>query len=390
MSIKQFLDKLRPVSGKNVLKFVTGNQSADMDSVVSAITYAYFYNQKFPHEQPFLPLVNITRDELRLRRDIVLLLKSHEITKDEIFFLDDLKQLTSSNTTKLEVALVDHCGLQGELLHELYDQNRLKVVSIIDHHADENFAPDAQPRVIHTNGSCSSLVFNYWNAQLGGIAETEVVSLLLGPLLIDTSNMTQKVEAGDIEAFEKYKAILAGQPQILAAGATSIDSLYSILKTAKKDLDGFAFFDILRKDYKQFKFAAKTGGHITIGFSSLGKSISWVLKKFSVQEVVLTLDTMVETFHLDTAVITTSYTKKENNEYTREFCFHPKNNRLKNLAAYAEPLKLDQNIYNKDLVDSVVAEVNKSRPFHVYNQANIHASRKQVVPIVKAIVKEKI
>lgn len=396
MAIKQFLDKLRPVAAtKNVFRFVTGNQSADMDSVVSAITYAYFYNQKYPLEPPFLPLVNITRDELRLRRDIVLLLQSHSITKDELFFLDDVQELTAGAKSLLEVVLVDHCGLQGELLNQLYDEQRLKVVGIIDHHADENSFTDASPRIIHTNGSCSALVFNYWNKQLGGIDDKQVVSLLLGPLLIDTSNMTQKVEAGDTEAFAKYKSILLDGPALVetklaVGGSPSTDNLYSTLKTAKKDLDGFLFFDILRKDYKQFKFVTQAGTSVTIGFSSLGKSISWILKKFSAVEVVDTLDQMVKTFHLDVVVITTSYTKKENDEYTREFCFHPRKAGLENLADFAEPLKLDDNIYNKAAVEAVTTEVNKSRPFHVFNQVNIYASRKQVVPVVKSIIEEKV
>lgn len=390
MSISSFLDKLRPVvASKGALRFVTGNQSADMDSVVSAITYAYFYNQKNPTEVPFLPLVNITRDELRLRRDIVLILNSHSIRNDQLFFLDDLHELTTLSNSHLELVLVDHCGLQGELLNQLYDQKRLHVVSIIDHHADEGQFKDAVPRIIQSNGSCSALVFNYWNAQLGGIKDEDAILLLLGPLLIDTSNMTQKVEDGDVEAFEQYLKLLGGQDlqaTTSAPAADSKDALYLELKSAKKDLNGFLFYDILRKDYKQFKFLTKDGGAVSIGFSSLGKSISWILKKYSTEEVLETFDKMVTTFHLDVVVITTSYSKKENKEYTREFCYYTTKPEFNSLASKADALQLDQNIYNKKDVDSAVEKINKFKSFHVYNQVNIHASRKQVVPVVKSII----
>lgn len=364
-----------------------------MDSVVSAITYAYFYNQKYPTEEPFLPLVNITRDELRLRRDIVLLLKSHSISKEQLFFLDDLHELTGVAKSTLEIVLVDHCGLQGELLNKLYEEKRLQVVAIIDHHADEGVFTDASPRIIHSNGSCSALVFNYWNKQLGGIKDTEVILLLLGPLLMDTSNMKQKVEEGDIEAFEQYKTLLLNGPSSLqtntvVTASSPIEEFYLTLKSAKKDLDGFLFFDILRKDYKQFKFTSKKGTDVTIGFSSLGKSISWILKKFSTKNALHSFNQMVNTFHLDVVVITTSYTKKENNEYTREFCYYSTKESLEDLADYAQPLQLDNNIYNKKAVEAAVAEISKFKPFHVYNQGNISASRKQVVPVVKSIIEE--
>lgn len=394
MSVKAFLDKLRPVTPKNVLRFVTGNQSADMDSVVSAISYAYFYNQKNPAEQPYLPLVNITRDELRLRRDIVLLLQSHSISKDNLFFLDDVHELTASPKSHLEIVLVDHCGLQGELLNELYEANRLKVAAIIDHHADEGVFTDASPRIIHSNGSCSALVFNYWNKELGGIKDTEIVLMLLGPLLIDTSNMTQKVEEGDIEAFDHYKALLLNGPGALqttavVSGDTPQEEFFLTLKAAKKDLDGFLFFDILRKDYKQFKFSSHSGNAVTLGFSSLGKSMAWILKKFSTSEVVETLDKMVETFRLDVVVITTSYTQKESGQYTRELCYHATKKSLEGLENHVDSLKLDNNIYKKKAVEKAVEKIQQATSFHVFNQVNIHASRKQVVPVVKEAVETK-
>lgn len=390
MSLEKFFKSLRPVvQNAKLYRFVTGNQSADMDSVVSAISYAYFYHLKNPSEAPFLPLVNINRDELRLRRDIVLLLKAHSLNEKSLFFLDDVEQLTKGNASTLEVVLVDHCNLQGTLLTKLYEEKRLKVVGIIDHHADEEVFKDASPRIIQGNGSCSALVYNYWKAQLGEVEE-ELVQLLLGPLLIDTSNMTQKVEEGDVIAFADYEKVLnAGVVNLNVEGEkSSIDDFYKTLKTAKKDLTLFSFFDILRKDYKQFKFTSLSGKQVRMGFSSLGKSIAWVLKTYPTSEVTSTFDKMVDTFGLDAVVITTSYTQKENDQYTREFCYYSTLEELDNLAQLVEPLQLSLDFYKKAAVEEKLAEVNNTKKFKVYNQANIYASRKQVVPVVKAVIEE--
>ncbi|GEQ67764.1 hypothetical protein JCM33374_g1429 [Metschnikowia sp. JCM 33374] len=395
MTVKAFLEGLStsPRNSK-LLRFVTGNQSADMDSVVSAITYAYFYHKCYPKEEPLLPLVNISREEFRLRKDIVLLLGKHDICSSRIFFLDDVRSLnTQFPTADLDVVLVDHCNLQGELLTELYEQKRLRVSGIVDHHADEGVFLDASPRIIHSNGSCSALVFNYWAGKIGPIEDKDAIQLLLGPLLIDTSNMQQKVEAGDREAYAQYTKVLAGSGGVLQtseSGSSPFTALFSELKTAKKDLDGFSLFDILRKDYKQFKFVSKSNGAVSVGFSSIGKPLSWVLSKFPVSEVLESLKNMSETFHLDVVIITSSFTQKDTGIYTREFCFSTHKAGLEQLASFADDLQLAEGFYKEKKVAQALAQINNSVIFKVYNQQNTAASRKQVVPVIKDVIEQRL
>lgn len=391
MLIKSFLKELRPVKHQNVIKLVTGNQSADMDSVVCAITYSYFYAQRFPHEQPFLPLINISKDELKLRRDIELLLKSNMISQDELFFLEDILDIVKSSTVQLEVVLVDHCNLQGELLTKLYDEEKLKVSGIIDHHEDEHMFQDAKPRDIRPNGSCSSLVFNYWYDQLREKMSPEPILLLLGPLLIDTANMTQKVEQGDVDAFSRYQKILEKNSvpleiTLAVPGSSSFQSFYYTLKAAKKDMEGFSLYDILRKDYKQFTFVSKSGNRASIGFSSVGKGMAWLTKNFSAEDFVESCTRMLETFHLDVIVMTTSFTRKDTNQSAREFCHYSNSDDFKDLSKYATELLLDDNLYLSDNAQNIIGAINEKRVFHVYNQARVTATRKQVVPVVKSII----
>lgn len=403
LSLRTFLVNLKTQLANNAvkypLKFVTGNQSADMDSVVSALSYAYFQYHHDPNVT-LIPLINIPKNDFQLRRDIVLLLLSHSISDDNLFFVEDFAKLTTKEpAATTEVILVDHCNIQGDLLTDALAQHRIKVTSIIDHHADENVFLDAHPRVIQLNGSCSSLVFNYWYDQFNNksiFKNNEVVQLLLGPLLIDTSNMTLKVEENDVIAFKHYGELLELESNVsqfqLTDTTTDLNSFYSQLKKAKKDLDGFKFYDILRKDYKQFKFVNESKNTTaSVGFSSLGKSFYWILTKYSEKEILDTFKSVVEDLKLDVLVITTSYTNKETSAYTREFGYFYQDSRFAQLAELAAPkLQLNSEIYKKATVNDKITSLAENVNFKVYNQGDITASRKQVVPVVKDVLETKL
>lgn len=354
MSLKAFLNLLKK---EKPLKWVTGNQSADMDSVICSITYCYF-NYKFDSSICF-PLINIPRQDFRLRRDINLVLNQFGVTEDLLYFIEDFEKL---NTEKINVSLVDHCNLQGDTLINAYKNGLISVDSIIDHHADENVFEDAQPRIITPSGSCSSLVFNYWYPKVEKI-EPEIIDLLLAPLLIDTSNMTSKVENSDIQAFDKYRNL---------TGHADVDVFFRTIKTAKKDLNGFKVNEILRKDYKQFTFSGKV-----IGFSSIGKSADWIFKNYTNEEIIQGLDNVAEFFKLDLLIITPSYTDKAGN-YRREFLMYHKEG-FEELVSKCKGLELNDDVYNIDNFKDKLVEVG----LKIKNQGNLAASRKQIVPEVQ-------
>ncbi|KAK6203192.1 uncharacterized protein RJT21DRAFT_83725 [Scheffersomyces amazonensis] len=403
MSVRTFLKSLKSQLESNSLKlpyqFVTGNQSADLDSVISAVSYSYLSNVE-NNTSYIIPLINIPKTDLKLRRDIELLLKTHSIDEDLLYFIEDFEQLV--NTKEItHVILVDHCNIQGDILTKFLNQGKLKITSIIDHHDDEKVFLDANPRIIHSNGSCSSLVFKYWYQRLNENKSlfkhhSEILQLLLGPLLIDTSNMTQKVEEGDVFAFTLYKELLTldveqftTKSETFTSNEQLFNEFYKSLKTAKKDLSGFKFEDILRKDYKQFKFTSNEN----VGFSSIGKSLHWVFKTYTAEDIHKTLSTFLKTFNLDLLIITSSYTQKENDKYTREFCYYYEgkgNTKFDNLNELArEPLQLNQEIYKIDKLEKRLENVQSlGGVLQIYNQVNIKASRKQVVPIVKEILEK--
>ncbi|CAX43832.1 exopolypase, putative [Candida dubliniensis CD36] len=399
MSIKSYLTNLRQQLKSKSLSYpftiVTGNQSADMDSVVSALAFAYFSN--LHTKEYIIPLINIPRNDLKLRRDIVILLKYYSITEDLLFFVEDF-QIFVKESDQLLINLVDHNNIQGDEQHEAFGAGKLKVVGIIDHHEDEGQFVDSQPRIIRTCGSNSSLVFNYFYNEFfkskdPKFLETqlEAIKLLMGPLLIDTSCMTQKVEEPDTAAFSVYQKALAGDEKFIQLFADSGDkdpyaNYYSTLKAAKKDVSGFKFVDLLRKDYKQFTFH----GGDKVGFSSVTKSFKWIVANYSKDEIERTFIETLEGNNIDLMIIGTHFTRKDNGQYTREFGYYYQksgNEKFDNLYNLAEKkLQLNNDIYGADKIESTLETLGNRGNFKVFNQGNISASRKQVVPIVKEIL----
>lgn len=400
MSIRSYLVNLKQKLDSKTLKlpyiFVTGNQSADMDSVVSALTFAYFSNLQ-SSEKYVIPLINIPKDDLRLRKDIIKLLSYYSITEDLLYFVDDFEKL-SQNSEKVLVNLVDHNNIQGDELHKAYESGKVEIVGILDHHADEGQFLLADPRIIRTCGSNSSLVFNYFynkffaNDKQFFEKQHEAVELLLGPLLIDTTCMSQKVEEPDIFAFNHYKKALGTQFQQLfvsSEGKNEIEVFHSTLKAAKKDFEGFSFMDILRKDYKQFTFS----GGDRVGFSSIGKSFKWIFTNYSKDEIEKTLSNALVINKLDLFVMSDSFVRKDTNKYTREFSYYYEEKdkaRYEHLFKYAqEPLQLNDDVYGIDKIRATIVAVNQNRHYKLFNQGNTAATRKQIVPIVKDILESK-
>lgn len=395
MSLKTFLENLKnsPVKGP-VIRLVSGNQSCDMDSVVSAISYSYLFSKKNPSEPPFLPILNIKAAELGLRKDILLLLESKSITSNLLFFLEDVQAWEKENPlASFEVALVDHCNLQGEALTRLYEEKKLDVVSIIDHHQDEGVFQNATPRIIQTCGSCSSLVFNHWDTPSNPGIDSEVVHLLMGPLLLDTGNMSLKVEKGDVDALKRYRDILSQSGNFLDSTnfafdglADNFDAIYNKLKKAKKDLSGFSPHDIFLKDFKQFVFNTKGNEPVSIGFSSIGKPISWLLKNFTTDEFTAGLANMQKEFALDVVMLTTSFGRGEDKVHARELYYYAHDAKYANIADYTTILDLNSDVYKFDAIEKKIKGINKNFLFKVYNMGNTEASRKQIVPEIKRVI----
>ena len=129
------------------LKVVIGNEAADADSVVSAITLAYFLSAQHPSVQ-YVPVLSLPRAEMKLRPETLLLLRLAGAAEEEppagqrhLTFLDeaDLPAL-AQKCPELKVVLVDH----NRLCRALQPALDGRVEAIVDHHEDKGHYPWVQ------------------------------------------------------------------------------------------------------------------------------------------------------------------------------------------------------------------------------------------------------
>jgi exopolyphosphatase len=186
--------------------YVMGNQSADLDSMISAIVYSYFFSRVDKDKRGYVPLVNLpdvpSGPELRRLRPefacalelsisssstpppaiknsedgIVHLLKEHIVTvatlRDALLSASSAADKDPNSRLDLDCVLVDWNSLPQKApgagkgsIDGLSDLVTFSVTGCIDHHVDEGFVPPLHslpgrnPRVIELGpGSCTSLV----------------------------------------------------------------------------------------------------------------------------------------------------------------------------------------------------------------------------------------
>lgn len=241
----------------------------------------------------YIPISNLPRGDLPLRQELLPVLARANIKTSDLITLSDLPSIADKSKRippgQTRWILVDHNALQGEL-GSIYGS---QVVGCIDHHDEEHKVPKEtgdEPRVIQPCGSCSSLVIEYCKDAWTKLSaesksdesktwDCEVASLALGPVLIDTSNLTNtKTTPVDIDAALYVEAL------IKAEKGEEFDSMkyWSEIREMKESIDRLTVPEILRKDYKQWNEPDNI-----LGISSMVKTISFLLKKAESKEQLL-------------------------------------------------------------------------------------------------------
>ncbi|KAE8364150.1 hypothetical protein BDV27DRAFT_172548 [Aspergillus caelatus] len=307
--------------------YVIGNPSADLDSIISAITYSYFANNTDRHHVPLINLPNVpSGSELRrLRPEFVkaLWLSTHPPARDEqpweetsesagAILHDHILTVADFNThlkengkvdgeyqINADAVLVDWNALPNGTLDGRKGKGSLdglptvefNVIGCIDHHQDDGFLrPDIEPKVIEKSGSCTSLVIHTLNkrgrwsegrakeAQAPRMAaEEQVASLAVTPILIDTANLTAKDKVTQFDT----RAVDFLTPKFNKE-TTDKDKLYAqVLEAKQNSLDLLTVDEILDRDYKQWveTSSREPGTPLNIGFCSMVRSIPWVVRK---------------------------------------------------------------------------------------------------------------
>ncbi|KAL8283690.1 hypothetical protein RQP46_005485 [Phenoliferia psychrophenolica] len=376
----EFLGELK--AGTSLARWVVcvGNEAGDLDSIASAVGYAFFASQ-LDSQRAFVPLVHTARGDLYLRPENVDVLKSSQITNDDLVCLNDIDPLRPA-ALGASFALVDH----NKLLPEFGPAN---VVAIIDHHADEGFHLDANPRKITLAGSCSSLVTQHFAPLLpspSSLIPATLADLLISAVLIDTSLKPVpdgKATTDDVAA----AAFLVPLSTFVTLSGTWVKTKAGELAAVKGSVGHLSGRDLLRRDYKEYQVGPWRYGIATIPLplsTWLAKSdvagTGWALVQADVEAYAKEHD-------LQMVIALTSYNTVDSSKKSG------KGKHERELLVYITDPKLAP-LFDEIPKDSVLelgtwrgGDVNLDRKaWRVWQQENAKATRKQVAPVVKTIL----
>ncbi|KAH9034773.1 DHH phosphoesterase [Lactarius pseudohatsudake] len=247
-----------------------GNEAGDLDSLASAVAYAWYATHHLGQSTVLLqPRADISlRAENLYALDFSGVDPSHLLTGDE---------LPTNAAPAEKYALVDHNTLTGRFA--AYEG--VRVVAIIDHHEDEKHHLDASPRIIEVpTGSCSSLVARLIKKEWPEGMSRAVARLLLSAILIDTGGLKAggKAEVADREVapFLLERAELTGVGVgTLNQGVKGVKELTKTLEAKKDSVDHLGPRDLLRRDYKEYRFVPSWNaeGTLVVGLASVPRGI---------------------------------------------------------------------------------------------------------------------
>ena len=398
------LSQSRAGKGPHPVAFVIGNESADLDSITSALLYAYIHSstpQAIKSNTPIIPLINLPRDQLHLRPELTALLRHADLRPSDLPTTSDLPARLHPDSTVW--TLVDHNALHGELAR-LFAH---RVSAVIDHHADEGRVPaSARPRIIAPAASCTSLVVNHsrdaWNALAGlatstGLAhhrgeaarvddavdvatwDAQVAQLAVGAILIDTANLAarDRVTEHDCAALRFLEAKIHVSRRV---GPTyDRDAFFREVDAAKSAVEQLSLHDMLRKDFKQW---SECGGNV--GISSCVKPMEYLLSKH--RDPLPAIVQFAQSRHLHLFAIMTAHS--DAGSFARQLLLvalkegPPLNAARRFVAQQSQELQLDQK-------PAPALSGDHQPPYlRLYEQKNTEASRKRVGPLLRQAIRE--
>ncbi|KAK3676008.1 hypothetical protein LTR78_004200 [Recurvomyces mirabilis] len=268
---------------------VMGNEGGDLDSITSALVWAYHLShstQNTSEPMKAVALLQTPSDQLDLRPENKLALSYAHMSSEhrDLLNVNELPEDVETLSEKLKgIVLVDH----PKPLRRWSDAN---ILSIFDHHTDVGAASDASPRVFEQVASCTTLVARQMLDELEQLDEEyhmphELLKLVLSAIAIDSdalnpakSNKTDK---------EVSKRIFARSHWAHRHLQEVMNELDEELGDAKKDLGALGLRDLLRRDWKASFVDTPSPRTPTVhlGFASIPISVDEQIKRTEWQEL---------------------------------------------------------------------------------------------------------
>ncbi|XP_056617802.1 exopolyphosphatase PRUNE1 [Triplophysa dalaica] len=344
------------------LHIILGNEACDTDSMVSAMTFAYFLSKTLDSKRVPVPVLNIPRREFHLRSDSIFLLRESGLSWEHLLFRDEVDLHSLHKAKKLTLTLVDHNVLPSSD-RDLEDA----VVEVIDHHLHQRSSSPSCSVTVETVGSCATLVTERIAQKAPDVLDQQVAQLLYGTIILDCVNMAP--EAGKVTPKDSQYAIFLEKrfPKLPPRGA-----LFQSLQNAKFDVSGLSTEQMLLKDMK-----AASGGDLRLAVSAIYMTLEDFLQRRGLQQ------DLCEFCH----------NHKYNLLVAMTISFIDNKEPFRQLAVYSS-----STLYREEICKALEKARNPSldlkpvgSPYldiKTYIQGNTLASRKKVFPIITDFLKE--
>ena len=339
-------------SDQKPVTIVMGNEAADLDSMASAVSYAWYLYLSDSSQNPF-PLINIPRADFKLRTEAVYLFDVAGINIDHLLFSEDVDLDKLKAGSNLKLILVDHNKLAS-------DQTGLETVitGILDHHADEESYPPAAVTDIRPVGSVATLVTESFLVDQRDTIEKPLGTLLLGTILLDTVNLDP--EAGRVTDDDSKAA-----KEIIDITGLDSGKLFEKLQFEKFNVSSLGSYDLLRKDYKEWQL-----GPVKLGIGSVLLPIEdWVSKDPDIADE---CDRYLKERKLDVLLAMNAFTSPG---FTRQLVVYVPDDSLR-----ADTVNF---LEGSDLGLEKLDVNSSANSCTFYNQKNLGISRKKLQPLLK-------
>lgn len=261
--------------------------------------------------------------------------------------------------------------------------------AVIDHHDDEGFYLSASPRIVEKSGSCTSLITNQFKSSFptDGVIRGDLARLTLAAVLIDTTNMTNKVTQHDEKALKFLEMQIQKSASEGGGGAPEPwdrKAFFDGVWGAKNSVDHLSLRDLLRKDWKEW---TETVDGISekkkVGIASILRELKWLKEREMGDGFVDGVKAWAEERELDVACIMT--TTGRGGDFRRELLVWELSDRangcIKVFTKKAEEAGLGLKTWQNGCLDGEGPER------RAWTQADLTASRKQVAPLLRESVR---
>ncbi|XP_074661284.1 exopolyphosphatase PRUNE1-like [Tubulanus polymorphus] len=342
---------------------VIGNEACDLDSAISAISYAYFLDKiKSDEFTLIVPVLGIPKADFNLRTEIVYLLNKFKLVgSDNLTFRDEIDLAALYASSRLRLSLVDH-----HVLSSTDEEFADCVVEVIDHRPKEQCEMEGAKMTIESVGSCSTLVAEKLIACKKFKFNSVIAGLLHATILVDTICLNpeaKKTTDKDINVLTRLEDFM---PKV------ERKQIFSEIQTAKMDITGLTNLEILRKDLK-----VVTSNSFVIAMSSVPVHLETFLHRSKIDSDLLKFLALQKA---DAAVILT-VAPSTDDCIERQLAIYSTNPSLRDKIDRALRVDTPGPVLDLTPIRSV-----PSADFIAYRQGNIAASRKAILPIVKTVI----